>query len=82
MPYRLDNSITTADIEAASASSGLHSLKQEVASKLAQLVVGQQLKGEILTRQKDGSFTVRVANFSVRMQLPEGVKEETQSRCV
>lgn len=75
MPYRLDNSITTADIEAASASSGLHSLKQEVASKLAQLVVGQQLKGEILTRQKDGSFTVRVANFSVRMQLPEGVKE-------
>jgi len=75
MPYRLDNSITTADIEAASASSGLHSLKQEVASKLAQLVVGQQLKGEVLNRQKDGSFTVRVANFSVRMQLPEGVKE-------
>lgn len=75
MPYRLDNSITTADIEAASASSGLNSLRQEVASKLAQLVVGQQLKGEILNRQKDGSFNVRVANFSVRMQLPEGVKE-------
>lgn len=75
MPYRLDNSITTADIEAASASSGLHSLKQEVASKLAQLVVGQQLKGEVLSKQKDGSFNVRVANVNVRMQLPEGVNE-------
>lgn len=75
MPYRLDNSITTADIEATSASAGLNSLRQEVASKLAQLVVGQQLNGEVLSRQKDGSFNVQVANLSVRMQLPEGVHE-------
>lgn len=75
MPYQFDIPLKpAANIEAPTATAALTGIKQEVAPKLAQLVIGEQLKGEILSRLQDGSYTVRVAGVTARMQLPEGSK--------
>jgi hypothetical protein len=75
MPTRVDNiarPITT--IEAPAAAASIKATKQEVASKLEQLVVGKKIQGEILSRQNDGTFLVRLAGVTARMALPQNTK--------
>lgn len=75
MPTRVDNvarPITT--IEAPAAAASIKATKQEVASKLEQLVVGKKIQGEILSRQNDGTFIVRLAGVTARMALPQNTK--------
>ncbi|MBI3284466.1 MAG: flagellar hook-length control protein FliK [Burkholderiales bacterium] len=75
MPYRFDiYPKSAANIEAPSATAALSGIKQEAIPKLAHIVLGQQLKGEVLARLQDGSYTVRVAGITAKMLLPEGSK--------
>ena len=75
MPFRLDiTARPPTTIEAPTAAASIAETKQEVIPKLAQLAVGQQLQGEILSHLQDGTYTVRVADIITRMRLPEGTK--------
>ncbi|MFZ6767009.1 flagellar hook-length control protein FliK [Undibacterium sp. Di26W] len=79
MPARLD--ILTkpvANIEAPAATAAITETKQDITPRLAQLVTGQLLKGEVLSKLMDGSFTVRVAGITAKMLLPEGSKTGDQ----
>ncbi|MDP1979277.1 flagellar hook-length control protein FliK [Undibacterium sp.] len=67
-----------ANIEAPAAAIPVSGTKQDITPKLAQLVTGQLLKGEILSKLMDGSFTVRVAGITAKMMLPEGSKTGDQ----
>ncbi|PXX46744.1 flagellar hook-length control protein FliK [Undibacterium pigrum] len=67
-----------ANIEAPAAAIGISETRQDITPKLAQLVTGQLLKGEILSKLMDGSFTVRVAGITAKMMLPEGSKTGDQ----
>ncbi len=67
-----------ANIEAPTAALSISETKQDITPKLAQLVTGQLLKGEILSKLMDGSFTVRVAGITAKMMLPEGSKTGDQ----
>ncbi|MFZ6744169.1 flagellar hook-length control protein FliK [Undibacterium sp. JH2W] len=79
MATRLDIlSKPVANIEAPAAAIGISETKQDITPKLAQLVTGQLLKGEILSKLMDGSFTVRVAGITAKMMLPEGSKTGDQ----
>ncbi len=60
-----------ASIEPAAASAAVGDVRQELTPKLAKLVVGQQLRGEIISKLNDGSFTVKVAGFTAKMILPK-----------
>ncbi|MBC3870267.1 flagellar hook-length control protein FliK [Undibacterium oligocarboniphilum] len=76
MPYRLDNALRPSiNIEAPAAIQGLAPIKQEVASKLAQLVVGQQLTGKILSQASPGTFNVNLDGANIQLALPDGLKE-------
>lgn len=48
--------------------------KQEAFSRLAQIAIGQQLQGKVLSSYNDGSFLVRIANTAARMVLPTATK--------
>lgn len=61
-------------IEAPSAAAAITATKQEVASKLSQLVIGKQIQGEILSRRNDGTFFVKIAGATARMALPQESK--------
>ncbi|MFZ6732527.1 flagellar hook-length control protein FliK [Undibacterium sp. Ji42W] len=67
-----------ANIEAPAAALSINETRQDITPKLAQLVTGQLLKGEILSKLMDGSFTVRVAGITAKMMLPEGTKTGDQ----
>lgn len=64
----------TASIESPSAGASIGATKQEVASKLDQLVVGKSVRGEILSRLDDGTFFVKLAGVTARMALPQNTK--------
>ena len=64
----------TASIESPSAGASIGATKQEVASKLGQLVVGKSVRGEILSRLDDGTFFVKLAGVTARMALPQNTK--------
>ncbi|WP_295751194.1 flagellar hook-length control protein FliK [Undibacterium sp.] len=68
------NSRPGVTIEAPSASAVITATKQEVASKLCQLVIGKQIQGEILSRRNDGTFFVKIAGATARMALPQESK--------
>ncbi|MBI1771692.1 MAG: hypothetical protein HYR68_05000 [Burkholderiales bacterium] len=79
MATRLDIlSKPVANIEAPTAALSIIETRQDITPKLAQLVTGQLLKGEILSKLMDGSFTVRVAGITAKMMLPEGSKTGDQ----
>lgn len=79
MATRLDIlSKPVANIEAPTAALSINETRQDITPKLAQLVTGQLLKGEILSKLMDGSFTVRVAGITAKMMLPEGSKTGDQ----
>ncbi|WP_050466483.1 flagellar hook-length control protein FliK [Herbaspirillum chlorophenolicum] len=44
--------------------------KQEAFSRLAQIAIGQQMAGRILSNFNDGTYLVRIANTAARMVLP------------
>ncbi|MCU6435382.1 flagellar hook-length control protein FliK [Undibacterium sp. Jales W-56] len=72
---RVDNLLRpVAAIEAPSAVASLTETKQEVVSKLEQLVIGRQLQGEVLSRLNDGTFLVKIAGTTARMNLPADSK--------
>ncbi|WP_229506352.1 hypothetical protein [Massilia sp. BJB1822] len=48
--------------------------RQEAFQRSLQSLVGQTIKGEVLSKFNDGSFLVRVANTNARMMLPAGVE--------
>jgi len=74
MPYRLDNAIKPlASIEATAAiTASPHFDKQQLSSQFRQFLPGQQFKAQVLSRQQDGSFTVKIGDVVARMNLPEG----------
>ncbi|WP_050476044.1 flagellar hook-length control protein FliK [Herbaspirillum rhizosphaerae] len=48
--------------------------RQEAFSRLAQIAIGQQLQGKVLSAYNDGSYLVRIANTAARMVLPTATK--------
>ncbi|MBS0309455.1 MAG: flagellar hook-length control protein FliK [Proteobacteria bacterium] len=48
--------------------------RQEVFHRLSQIQIGQQLQAAVLQRMDDGTFLVRVADTTARMNLPNGAK--------
>ncbi|ASU38302.1 flagellar hook-length control protein FliK [Herbaspirillum sp. meg3] len=48
--------------------------KEEAFSRLAQIAIGQQLQGKVLSTYNDGSYLVRIANTAARMVLPTATK--------
>nr|WP_305089134.1 flagellar hook-length control protein FliK [Massilia sp. YIM B04103] len=48
--------------------------RQDAFQRSLQSLVGQTIKGEVLSKFNDGSFLVRVANTNARMMLPAGVE--------
>jgi hypothetical protein len=47
---------------------------QEAFQRSLRTMLGQTLRGEVLARQADGSFLVRVAGTAARMMLPSGAR--------
>ncbi len=60
--------------EALSAAGSIGGIKQDVVSKLDQLVIGKQVQGEALSRLNDGTFFVKIAGVTARMALPDDTK--------
>lgn len=48
--------------------------REEAFSRLAQIAIGQQLQGKVLSTYNDGSYLVRIANTAARMVLPTATK--------
>lgn len=61
-------------VEAPNSAASVGETRQEVFSKLSQLVVGKQIQGEILSRLNDGTFVVRLDGATARMALPKDSK--------
>lgn len=57
-------------VEAATAIVTVADTKQEAFSRLAQIAIGQQMPGRILSNFNDGTYLVRIANTAARMVLP------------
>jgi hypothetical protein len=56
---REPNAVNAADIS-----------KREVNSKLSQIVIGKELLGEVLGKRADGTYLVKVANLTFKIDLP------------
>lgn len=63
-----------APVDAATSIVSVADAKQEAFSRLAQIAIGQQLQGKVLSSYNDGSFLVRIANTAARMVLPTATK--------
>ncbi|WP_288392201.1 flagellar hook-length control protein FliK [uncultured Herbaspirillum sp.] len=61
-------------VEAATAVVSVADARQEAFSRLAQIALGQQMSGRILSNFNDGTFLVRIANTAARMVLPNSAK--------
>lgn len=48
--------------------------RQESLSRLLQISIGQQVQGKIMTALDDGSYLVKIADTTARMQLLEGLR--------
>ena len=47
---------------------------QDVFNRLMQVSIGKQFQAEVMMRQNDGTFLVRLADTTARMALPEGTQ--------
>ncbi|EJL84157.1 Flagellar hook-length control protein FliK [Herbaspirillum sp. CF444] len=63
-----------AAVEAPTSIVSVADAKQEAFSRLAQIAIGQQLQGKVLSTYNDGSYLVRIANTAARMVLPTATK--------
>lgn len=61
-------------VEAATAVVSVADARQEAFSRLAQIAIGQQMSGRILSNFNDGTFLVRIANTAARMVLPNSAQ--------
>lgn len=61
-------------VEAATAVVSVADTRQEAFSRLAQIAIGQQMSGRILSNFNDGTFLVRIANTAARMVLPNSAQ--------
>ncbi|WDZ98044.1 flagellar hook-length control protein FliK [Herbaspirillum sp. WKF16] len=61
-------------VAAATAVVSIADTRQEAYSRLAQIAIGQQMSGRILSDFNDGTFLVRVANTAARMVLPANAR--------
>lgn len=48
--------------------------RQESLSRLLQIAIGQQVQGKVMAALEDGSYLVKIADATARMQLPAGLK--------
>lgn len=53
---------------------GLGGARQEAFQRSLQTMLGQSMRGTVLSRMNDGSFLVKVAGTSARMLLPSGAQ--------
>ncbi|WP_394778292.1 flagellar hook-length control protein FliK [Undibacterium sp.] len=75
---RVDTSVRPlTPAEAPNAAAQVGETRQDVVSKLSQLVVGRQIQGDIISRLNDGTFVVRLNGATARMALPDGSKPGT-----
>lgn len=63
-----------AAVEAPASIVSVADAKQEAFSRLAQIAIGQQLQGKVLSTYNDGSHLVSIANTVARMVLPAATK--------
>jgi len=63
-----------AAIEAPTATLAVADAKQEAFSRLAQIAIGQQMQGKVLSLFNDGTYLVRIANTAARMVLPTSTR--------
>jgi len=63
-----------AAIEAPTATLAVADAKQEAFSRLAQIAIGQQMQGKVLSLFNDGTYLVRIANTAARMVLPNSTR--------
>lgn len=61
-------------IDAATAVVTIADAKHEAVSRLAQIALGQQVQAKVLSALEDGTFLVRVADATARMNLPADAK--------
>lgn len=61
-------------VAAATAVVSVADTRQEAYSRLAQIAIGQQMTGRILSDFNDGTFLVRIANTAARMVLPTNAR--------
>jgi hypothetical protein len=61
-------------VEAATAVVSVADTRQEAFSRLAQIAIGQQMPGRILSNFNDGTYLVRIANTAARMVLPANAR--------
>lgn len=61
-------------IEAPTATLAVADAKQEAFSRLAQIAIGQQMQGKVLSLFGDGTYLVRIANTAARMVLPTSTR--------
>ncbi|MFZ6644649.1 flagellar hook-length control protein FliK [Undibacterium sp. TJN25] len=75
---RVDTSVRPlASVEAPNAAAQVGETRQDVVSRLSQLVVGKQIQGDIISRLNDGTFVVRLNGATARMALPGDSKPGT-----
>ena len=63
-----------AAIEAPTATVTIADAKHETVSRLAQIALGQQVQAKVLSAMEDGTFLVRIAGTTARMNLPVEAK--------
>lgn len=63
-----------ASVEAPTSIVSVADAKQEAFSRLAQIAIGQQLQGKVLSTYNDGTHLVRIANTVARMVLPTATR--------
>ncbi|GGC99836.1 flagellar hook-length control protein FliK [Undibacterium terreum] len=75
---RVDNQVRPPpSVDAPNSAASVGETRQDVVSRLSQLVVGKQIQGEILSRLNDGTFVVRLDGATARMALPKDSKAGT-----
>jgi hypothetical protein len=61
-------------VEAPRPTASVADVRQESFERLNRLDIGKHYQAEILSRLKDGTFMVKIADVAVRMNLPAGVE--------
>lgn len=61
--------------QATAATSALNHPSQDAFNRLASASLGKDFQAQVLAKQNDGTFLVRISEITARMALPEGGKE-------
>ncbi|MBC3809059.1 flagellar hook-length control protein FliK [Undibacterium seohonense] len=70
---RLDpNLIITTGVEAPTSIKPVDAIKQDIAVKLNQIGLGNQVKAEVIAKLEDGSYIAKIEGAPMRLDLPKG----------